>query len=83
MLTLKKGTNNIVVKASNKGGTVSERLTITFRDKIQTTVKDKVEGIVTKTPSTPQVGANKGSVIKGKKIKNPKEQGGKTSRKGF
>jgi len=51
MLNLKKGTNKVVVKATNKGGTTSESITVIYKEKIVAPVKE-IKQTVVKSPST-------------------------------
>lgn len=86
-LTLKKGANKVVVKATNKGGTTSKSITIIYKDKIVPPVKEvkKAETIVksptiTKPEKVTGVGTNTKVDVKPEKSGNPVE---KKSRGGF
>ncbi len=87
MLNLKKGANKVVVKATNKGGTTSESITIIYKEKTAPPVKEiKQAETIVKSPSTnaPEkvigVGTNTKVDVKPVKTKNPI---GKKSRGGF
>ena len=87
MLNLKKGTNKVVVKATNKGGTTSESITVIYKEKITPPVKEiKQAETVIKSPSTNTpdkvigVGTSTKVDVKPTKTKNPI---GKKSRSGF
>ena len=53
LLRLKKGRNEVVVKATNRGGTTRKSVTITFREKTETPVKKVEKDKVITTPAPP------------------------------